>query len=219
LHATFMPKPIFGINGSGMHTHQSLFHVNGDNAFYDEKAKFEISDVGLHYIAGLLKHARGFCAITNPLVNSYKRLVPGFEAPTHIVWSERNRSPLIRIPARRGVGTRAELRMPDPACNPYLAFALMLAAGLEGIEQKLDPGEPVNKNIYSMSKRERERLKIKSLPRNLSDAIDCMEKDNLIKETLGEHIFKHYIQAKRNEWFEYITQVHQWEVDRYLSRY
>lgn len=219
LHATFMPKPIFGLSGSGMHTHQSLFDQDDQNAFYDPKAKYQISKVGLAYIAGLLKHARGFCAITNPLVNSYKRLVAGFEAPTHIVWSERNRSPLLRVPDRRGVGTRAELRMPDPSCNPYLAFAVMLAAGLDGVEQKLDPGPPVNKNIYTISQRERDRLKIKSLPHNLDEAVNCMEKDALMREVLGDHIFKHFIAAKRKEWNSYIAQVHQWEVDEYLTRY
>ncbi len=219
LHATFMPKPIFGINGSGMHTHQSLFNEKNENIFYDEKAKYQISNIGLHYIAGLLKHARGYCAITNPLVNSFKRLVPGYEAPTHIGWSERNRSPLVRIPARRGIGTRAELRMPDPACNPYLAFAAMLASGLEGIEEKADPGEPINKNIYTMSARERDRLKIKALPGDLDEAIDALEKDKLIRDTLGEHIFHHYIVAKRKEWHTYIAQVHPWEIDEYLTQY
>lgn len=219
LHATFMPKPIYGINGSGMHTHQSLFNKKGENVFYDEKARYQISDIGLHYIGGLLKHARGYCAITNPLINSYKRLVPGYEAPTHISWSERNRSPLVRVPDRRGISTRAELRMPDPACNPYLAFAAMLAAGLEGIEQKVDPGESVNKNIYRMSQRERDRLKIKSLPGNLSEAVDALEKDKLMREILGEHVFHHYITAKRKEWDSYIAQVHPWEIDEYLTRY
>jgi glutamine synthetase len=219
LHATFMPKPIYGINGSGMHTHQSLFNAAGENVFYDPNTQFQISELGLHYIGGLLAHARAFCAITNPLVNSYKRLVPGFEAPTHVAWSERNRSPMIRVPDRRGISTRAELRMPDPACNPYLAFAVMLAAGLEGIAQKIDPGAPVNRNIYKMSQRERARLKIKSLPANLSEAISLMEKSKLVKETLGEHIFQNYIRAKRDEWNKYIAQVHQCEIDWYLTRY
>lgn len=219
LHATFMPKPIFGINGSGMHTHQSLFTLDGENAFYDEKAEWQISQTGLHYIGGLLEHARDFCAVTNPLVNSFKRLVPGFEAPTHVAWSERNRSPMIRIPARRGVGTRAELRTPDPACNPYLAFAVMLAAGLDGIKNKTDPGAPINRNIYQMSQRERARLKIKSLPANLHDAIETMAKSKLMREVLGEHIFQNYIRAKRDEWERYIQQVHQCELDWYLGRY
>ncbi len=219
LHATFMPKPVFGINGSGMHVHQSLFNAQEENVFFDPKAKYQISDTGLHYIGGLLKHSRDFCAITNPLVNSYKRLVPGFEAPTHVAWSERNRSPMIRVPDRRGISTRAELRTPDPACNPYLSFAIMLAAGLDGIENKTDPGEPINKNIYQMSQRERARLKIKSLPANLSEAVKLMDKSKLVRETLGEHIFKNYIRAKTKEWDKYIAQVHQCEIDWYLSRY
>lgn len=219
LHATFMPKPVFGINGSGMHTHQSLFDKEGNPAFFDPEAEDQISTIGRNYIAGLLAHAKGFCAITNPLVNSYKRLVPGFEAPTHIAWSERNRSPLVRVPARRGVGTRAELRNPDPACNPYLALAVMLASGLDGIEKQLDPGPSINKNIYTMSKRERAKSKVKALPANLNEAIDQMEKDALMQEALGRHIYKNYIRAKRDEWNEYIAQVHPWEVERYLVSY
>ncbi|OGT21542.1 MAG: type I glutamate--ammonia ligase [Gammaproteobacteria bacterium RIFCSPHIGHO2_02_FULL_42_13] len=218
LHATFMPKPIYGINGSGMHTHQSLF-IDDNNAFHDPNDPIELSKIARHYIAGLLHHVPCFCAITNPLVNSYKRLVPGYEAPTHIVWSLRNRSPLLRIPDRRGSGTRAELRSPDPACNPYLAFAVMLAAGLDGIENKMDPGEPVNKNIYNMSGRERARLKIKSLPSDLDKAIDEMEKSELVKNALGEHIFQHFITAKRREWQKYIAQVHPWEIEQYLTTY
>ncbi len=219
LHATFMPKPIFGINGSGMHIHQSLFTLDGENAFYDKNATYQISETGLNYIGGFLEHARGFCAITNPLVNSYKRLVPGYEAPTHIAWSERNRSPLVRVPDRRGEGTRAELRMPDPSCNPYLALAVTLAAGLDGITRKLDPGPSINKNIYTMSQRERSRLKIKSLPANLNEAVDAMEKDSLMAKSLGNHIAKNYARAKRQEWADYIAQVHQWEVDNYLTAY
>src|SRR5262245_1576539 len=153
LHATFMPKPIYGMNGSGMHTHMSLFS-GGANIFFDAKAQFQLSETCLHYIGGILRHAKGFCAVTNPLVNSYKRLVPGYEAPTAISWSEKNRSPLVRVPATRGAGTRIELRMPDPSCNPYLAFAVMLRSGLDGIEKRIDPGPPINKNIYKMSHRE-----------------------------------------------------------------
>ena len=218
LHATFMPKPIFGANGSGMHTHQSLF-TNGRNAFYDPKGPWELSDIARAYTAGLLAHARGMCAITNPLINSYKRLVPGYEAPTHIAWSERNRSPLCRVPARRGNGTRVELRMPDPACNPYLAFAVMLGAGLDGIERNLDPGPPVNKNIYSMSERERKRLKIGTLPADLDRATDALVKDKLMREVLGEHIFHRTVAAKRAAWSLYIAQVHPWELERYLAVY
>jgi len=218
VHATFMPKPIYGINGSGMHTHQSLFS-NGTNLFYDERGRWQLSELCLHYIGGLLRHAKGFCAITNPLVNSYKRLVPGYEAPTNIAWSERNRSPLVRVPAARGVATRVELRMPDPAANPYLALAVMLRAGLDGIEKKMDPGPPVNKNIYKMSHRERRHLRIDELPGNLSEALDAMEKDDLVLDTLGDHIVRHFVEAKRNEWFEYIKHVSPWEVDRYLGVY
>jgi glutamine synthetase len=218
LHATFMPKPIFGINGSGMHTHQSLFS-HGKNIFYDESAEWQLSKQCLNYIGGILRHARGFCAITNPLVNSYKRLVPGYEAPTAIAWSEKNRSPLVRVPAARGTETRIELRMPDPSCNPYLALAVMLRAGLDGIDQDVDPGPPVNKNIYKMSHRERRHLRIDELPGNLSEALDELEKSDLIKETLGDHIFSHFVAAKRAEWDSYIRHVSPWEIERYLNAY
>jgi glutamine synthetase len=218
LHATFMPKPVFGINGSGMHTHQSLF-VKNRNAFHDDTAEWGLSRTCLHYIGGLLKHAKGFCAITNPLVNSYKRLVPGYEAPTAIAWSERNRSPLVRVPASRGANTRIELRMPDPSCNPYLALAVMLRAGLDGIERQIDPGPPVNKNIYKMSHRERRHLRIDELPGNLTEALDELEKSDLMRETLGDHIFDHFLAAKRAEWDSYIRHVSPWEVERYLNTY
>lgn len=218
LHATFMPKPLVGINGSGMHTHQSLFS-NGMNVFYDEGASWQLSETCLHYIGGVLRHAKGFCAITNPLVNSYKRLVPGYEAPTNIAWSEKNRSPLVRVPAARGVATRIELRMPDPSCNPYLALAVMLRSGLDGIEQKIDPGPPINKNIYRMSQRERRHLRIDELPGNLSEALDELEQDDLIKDTLGEHILERFVEAKREEWQDYIKTVSPWEVRRYLAIY
>jgi glutamine synthetase len=218
LHATFMPKPIHGINGSGMHTHQSLFR-GGENAFFDPDGPWQLSETCLHYIGGLLRHARAFCAITNPLVNSYKRLVPGFEAPTNIAWSEKNRSPLIRVPAPRGEATRIELRMPDPSCNPYLAFAVMLRAGLDGIDQKIDPGPPVNKNIYKMSQRERRHLRIEELPATLAEALDVFEKSELMRDTLGDHIFQHFLEAKREEWFDYSSQVSPWERDRYLKVY
>src|SRR6476619_2081586 len=216
LHATFMPKPIYGINGSGMHTHMSLFS-GGTNIFYDAKAEGQLSESCLNYIGGILRHAKGFCAITNPLVNSYKRLVPGYEAPTNIAWSEKNRSPLVRVPATRGSGTRIELRMPDPSCNPYLALAVMMRAGLDGIVQQIDPGPPVNKNIYKMSHRERRHLRIDDRPGNLSEALDEMEKSDLMRETLGDHIFNHFIEAKREEWFDYIRHVSPWEIDRYLA--
>ena len=218
LHATFMPKPIVGVNGSGMHTHQALFS-GGKNVFYDEKSDGQLSRTCLQYIGGLLRHAKAFCAITNPLVNSYKRLVPGYEAPTAIAWSERNRSPLVRVPAARGANTRIELRMPDPSCNPYLALAVMLRAGLDGIDKQTDPGPPVNKNIYTMSHRERRHLRIDELPGTLSDALDELEKSDLMRETLGDHIVDHFLAAKRTEWDSYIRHVSPWEIERYLNTY
>jgi glutamine synthetase len=218
LHATFMPKPVFGLAGSGMHTHQSLFQGDA-SAFYDRDGQWQLSQTCLHYIGGLLRHAKGFCAITNPLVNSYKRLVPGYEAPTAIAWSEKNRSPLVRVPAARGAATRIELRMPDPSCNPYLALAVMLRSGLDGIEQEIDPGPPVNKNIYKMSHRERRHLRIDDLPASLNEALDELEKDTLIGDTLGEHIFQHFLEAKREEWGNYIRHVSSWETERYLRVY
>ena len=216
--ATFMPKPIFGQNGSGMHTHQSLFR-KGVNAFHDPKGKWELSETALAYIAGLLDHARGFCAVTNPLVNSYKRLVPGYEAPTNIAWSMRNRSPLIRIPDKRGTGTRCELRMPDPSANPYLALAVQLAAGLDGIERKLTPTDPVDKNIFEMSYRERRKYRIDELPRDLHEALETLEKDPVVRGALGEHIYERFVEAKREEWQEYIGKVSEWELVRYLGQY
>ncbi len=218
LMASFMPKPVFGQNGSGMHTHQSLFRGK-ENAFWDKSAQWELSATALNYIGGLLSHARGFCAITNPLVNSYKRLVPGYEAPVNVAWSMRNRTPMIRIPDRRGLGTRCELRIPDPAANPYLALAVQLAAGLDGIENKTDAREPVNTNIWEMSHREKRRLKIDDLPHNLEEACNELERDTVIKEALGEHITSNFLAAKRQEWEEYITQVSQWELDNYLAKY
>jgi glutamine synthetase len=218
LVASFMPKPIYGQNGSGMHTHQSLFRGK-ENAFWERGAQWELSRVALHYIGGLLKHARGMCAITNPLVNSYKRLVPGYEAPVNVVWSMRNRSPMIRIPDRRGHGTRIELRMPDPAANPYLALAVMLAAGLDGIATEADWREPVSANIREMSHREKRRLRIDDLPHDLNEACEELEKDDVMTAALGEHIAAHFLAAKRQEWREYITQVTQWELENYLAKY
>ncbi len=218
LHATFMPKPIFGINGSGMHVHQSLFK-NGKNAFFDPKAEDGLSEIARYYIGGILKHAKAFVAITNPLINSYKRLVPGYEAPVNIAWSERNRSPLVRVPAKRGESTRIEVRVPDPSANPYLALAVMLAAGLDGIENRITPPPAVNKNIFAMSQREKRRLKIEELPANLWEAVRNLEKNKFMRQTLGDHIFLHFVAAKKAEWSEYISQVHQWELDRYLSYY
>lgn len=224
LHATFMPKPLFGENGSGMHVHQSLEHFegeksNGENAFFDPNAEYQLSVTARRYISGVLKHAKGICAVTNPTVNSFKRLVPGYEAPTNIAWSEQNRSPMIRIPARRGAGTRIEVRMPDPSCNPYLAFAIMLQAGLDGIDSQLDLVPPVAKDMYTMSERERRRLKIEKLPGNLVEAINALEKNRYLCDALGEHVSSHFIEAKLQEWQDYIAMVHPWEVDRYISMY
>ncbi len=219
LHATFMPKPVAGINGSGMHTHQSLFRSDGENAFFDAQAPRQLSQEALSYIAGLLKHAPGITALTNPLVNSYKRLVPGYEAPTLIAWSEKNRSPLIRIPARRGVGTRIELRSPDPSCNPYLALTAMLAAGLDGLEQGLQPPSPTDQNLYDLSAAERERRGVRSLPPDLAAAVAALEDDDTIRNALGEHICEYFIRTRRAEWQEYIAAVHHWELERYLSAY
>jgi glutamine synthetase len=218
LHATFMPKPIFGQNGSGMHTHQSLFR-DGENAFHDGRASAGLSKVMRWYAGGLLRHARAFCAVTNPLVNSYKRLVPGYEAPVNVAWSHQNRSPMIRVPARRGKGTRLELRTPDPSANPYLALAVQLAAGLDGIRRKTEPPEPVDKNIWTLSVRDRRKYRIQELPRDLGEAIDLMKRSSFVKATLGEHAFQHFVAAKEQEWQEYIAQVHEWEIDRYLASY
>ena len=218
LAASFMPKPILGQNGSGMHTHQSLFQGKA-NAFWEAGAEWELSQTALHYIGGLLRHARGSCAITNPLVNSYKRLVPGYEAPVNVAWSMRNRSPMLRIPERRGTGTRVEHRVPDPAANPYLALAVMLAAGLDGIRTKADHREPVNENIWEMSHREKRRLRIDDLPHDLDEACDELEKNDVITAALGEHITTQFLAAKRQEWREYSTQVSQWELDNYLAKY
>ncbi len=218
LYATFLPKPIFGINGSGMHTNQSL-SKNGKNAFYDESDKLGLSKVCYNYIAGILKHVKGFTAITNPIINSYKRLVPGYEAPVYLAWATRNRSPLIRIPASRKEGTRVELRNPDPACNPYLSLACMLAAGLEGIENNLTPPPSVESNIYKMSGEDRDQAGIDNLPADLFEAIKFMQEDELVKSTLGNHVMESYVTAKIKEWDEYRTQVYDWEIDKYLNEY
>ncbi len=218
LHATFMPKPIFGQNGSGMHTHQSLFK-DGENAFFDRDGEYQLSDAMRFYIGGLKKHARAIAAITNPLVNSYKRLVPGYEAPVDIAWSQSNRSPMIRVPERRGLGTRVEFRMPDPACNPYLALAVQLAAGLDGLKHEIDPGPPLDTNVWNLSEAERTQYKLESLPANLGEAIVELEKSDVIREALGEHLFENFVAAKKLEWSEYISQVTQWELEKYLTTY
>ncbi len=219
LHATFLPKPVSGINGSGMHTNQSLFRVGADNAFFDPEAPMQLSKVALGYIAGLLEHAKGITAICNPLVNSYKRLVPGYEAPTLIAWSEKNRSPLIRIPARRGNGTRAELRSPDPSCNPYLALTAMLAAGLDGVQHEKQPPKPLTENVYQVSPAWLAERGIDSLPCDLAAAVDALEADPIIREALGEHIFDYFVRNRRAEWKQYQAQVHPWEIQRYLAKY
>ncbi|MEV2686831.1 type I glutamate--ammonia ligase [Paenibacillus larvae] len=218
LHATFMPKPIFGVNGSGMHCNQSLFRGK-ENAFFKEDDELGLSEVGKQYMAGILKHARGFAAITNPTVNSFKRLVPGYEAPCYVAWSDSNRSPMIRIPASRGLSTRVEVRNPDPAANPYLALAAMLKAGLDGIKKKLPLPAPTDRNIYVMTEEEREDQGIPSLPLDLRQALDELIKDEVICEALGEHALTHFIELKEIEWDMYRTQVHQWERDQYMTLY
>ncbi len=218
LHATFMPKPVFGINGSGMHTNVSLYK-NGKNAFYDENDPLQLSQEAYWFIGGIMKNMKSITAITNPLVNSYKRLVPGYEAPVYIAWSTRNRSPLIRIPAARGEATRLELRCPDPSCNPYLALAAVLSAGLDGIENKIQPPAPVDRNIFEMGEEQRLAGGIESLPGNLQEAIDEMERSEMVRQVLGDHIFTKYIEAKKKEWNQYRTKISQWELDQYLARY
>lgn len=218
LHATFMPKPVYGINGSGMHTNQSLSR-NGKNIFDDPNGPLGLSQEAYYYIGGLMKHAKAMAAITNPTVNSYKRLVPGYEAPVYIAWSPKNRSPLIRVPAKRGAATRVELRNPDPTANPYLALAVMLRAGLDGIKNKIQPPPSVDRNIFHMDETVRAEYGIESLPGSLEEAIKEMEKDPLIRETLGEHIYNKYIEAKKLEWDDYRTKISQWEIDRYISQF
>ena len=218
LHATFMPKPVFGINGSGMHTNMSLFK-DGKNIFFDPAGERQLSKEAYSFIAGILEHIRGMAAITNPLVNSYKRLVPGYEAPCYLAWSASNRSALIRIPAARGNAARVELRCPDPACNPYLSIAACLAAGLDGIQRNLTPPDEITENIFAMSEQERKKHGIASLPGNLLEAVELLEQDPVITETLGEHILHHYTEGKRREWDEYRTRVTDWELRKYMVVY
>ena len=218
-HATFMPKPLLGENGSGMHTHMSLFK-GGSNAFYDADDPFFLSDTAKAFIAGQLRHAREMSAIFAPWVNSYKRLVPGYEAPVYVAWSRRNRSALVRVPLYhpgREQATRMELRCPDPACNPYLTFAVLLQAGLEGIEQGYELPEPMEKNLYHLSPEERQRQGIEQLPETLGEAVEIAAGSELVLRTLGEHMFNRFIEIKRREWEDYRVQVTQWELDRYLS--
>lgn len=218
LHATFMPKPIAGISGSGMHTNISLFK-DGANAFCNPDDMNNLSQDAYNFIGGLVKHISSITALTNPTVNSYKRLIPGYEAPVYVAWSAKNRSPLIRVPACKGKSTRLELRNPDPTCNPYLALAGILAAGLDGIENNIEAPAPVNKNIYEMSTTERKRKKVVSLPEDLNDAIKSMGKSKLVKDFIGDHIFNKYIDAKTSEWNDYRTKVTAWELDSYLTKY
>ena len=218
LHATFMPKPIFGIPGSGMHVNQSLFK-DGIDVFYDEKDENELSRTAYNYLGGLLKHAKAFTAITNPTVNSYKRLVSGYEAPVYIAWSLKNRSPLVRVPSKRGSSTRLELRNPDPSCNPYLALAAVLAAGIDGIKNNLNPPEPVNKNIYAMTKEERDELNIGVLPETLDEAVKYLECDDVIKSTMGAHAYNTFIEAKKLEWDNYKNRITPWEIEQYLTKF
>lgn len=218
LHATFMPKPVAGINGSGMHIHLSLFR-NGENTFFDERGEHGLSHTAKNWIAGLLEHAQGLVAVTNPLVNSYKRLTPGYEAPTNIAWSVSNRSAMIRIPARRGIGTRCELRMPDPSCNPYLALAAIMAAGIDGIERNLIPPPAIARNIYEMSVRDRRKHKIKELPYTLREALATLRKDRVVRDALGHHVFEHFEDAKAAEFDSYRITVHDWELEQYLAEY
>jgi glutamine synthetase len=218
VYATFMPKPLFGVNGSGMHVHMSLFK-NGKNVFFDKNGKYFLSKVALQFIAGLLKYTPEICAIICQWVNSYKRLVPGYEAPVYLSWAQRNRSDLIRVPMYKPgkeQATRIEYRPPDPACNPYLAFACILRAGIKGIEEKLLPPPPIEKNVYEMSEEERKKLGIKTLPGSLIEAIQITEKSALVKETLGEHTFYEFINNKKIEWNNYRTQVTTYEIEKYL---
>jgi glutamine synthetase len=247
LVASFMPKPVFGQNGSGLHTELAFLRADGANAF-DAGAEagragangaangaangpagggapgavggeYGLSRTALHAVGGLLRHARGMCAVTNPLVNSYKRLVPGFEAPVHVAWSLRSRTPMVRVPERRGPATRLEVRTPDPAANPYLALAVLVAAALDGVATGAEWREPVTEEVAEMSHRERRRLRIDDLPHDLSEACDELERDDVVRAALGAHVTQHYLAAKRREWREYITQVTRWELDRYLALY
>ena len=218
-YATFMPKPIFGVNGSGMHVHQSLFQ-DPKNLFYDPKDSYHLSKMAKGYIAGIMKHAREIIAVTNQWVNSYKRLVPGYEAPVYISWARRNRSAMVRVPMYKPgkeMATRIEFRAPDPACNPYLAFAVMLAAGLKGIDNEYELPEPIEEDIYSMSEREKDSRGIQTLPGNLYEALLEVEKSEVVREALGDHIFNKFIENKKIEWDLYRTHVSQYEIDKYMA--
>ncbi|MCI8614084.1 MAG: type I glutamate--ammonia ligase [Lachnospiraceae bacterium] len=218
LHATFMPKPKYGVNGSGMHINMSL-SKDGKNIFNDPADELGLSKEAYYFIGGIMKHMKGMTAITNPLVNSYKRLVPGYEAPVYIAWSATNRSPLIRIPAIRGEGTRIELRCPDPAANPYLALAVCLRAGLDGIAGRMNPPASVDRNIFTMSKEEKKKLGIEAIPGTLIEAVYALEEDEFIQETLGRHVSQKYIEAKKAEWADYRSRVTDWEINQYLNQF
>lgn len=218
LYATFLPKPISGINGNGMHTNMSLFTDEG-NAFYDEDGELQLSETAYHFLGGVLEHAANFTAITNPTVNSYKRLTPGYEAPVYVAWSGSNRSPMVRVPASRGNSTRLELRSVDPTANPYLAFAAILAAGLDGIENKLEPNHAVDRNIYLMDDAERRRAGITDLPDTLFEAINFLDSDDVVMAAIGEHMGRTFVDAKRLEYQAYRREVSQWEIDTYLEQY
>jgi len=218
LRATFMPKPIYGAAGTGMHANISLFRGE-ENAFFDPGSANSISDLARFFVGGLIEHACAITAVANPLINSYKRLVSGFEAPVYITWSGPNRSSLIRIPAGRGLSTRIEFRSPDPTCNPYLVFAVILAAGLDGIKRSIDPGEPVDLNVYHLSPAERKAMGIGTLPANLKEALDYLQADRVIRDALGEHVFENIMRLGLLEWEAYNTFVHPWEIERYINQY
>ncbi len=218
LHATFMPKPIYGECGSGMHINLSLFK-DGKNVFCDESDAAGLSKTAYNFIAGLMHHIKAITVLTNPIVNSYKRLVPGYEAPVYIAWSAKNRSPLIRIPTARGSGTRVELRNPDPSANPYLAMAAVLQAGLDGVEKAMTPPPPKDSNIFDLTPEQRKQADIHSLPKNLREAVREFKYSDFAKEAVGEHVHQKYVEAKQEEWMEYTTRVSQWEIDKYLGKY
>ncbi|GEK90946.1 type I glutamate--ammonia ligase [Alkalibacterium kapii] len=218
LHATFMPKPIENISGSGMHFNMSLFK-DGVNAFYDESSADGLSTTTYQFIAGLLDHAQAYTAICNPIINSYKRLTPGFEAPVYVAWSETNRTPLIRVPSSRGQSTRVELRSVDPTANPYLALAVLLKAGMMGISEAKSAPKPINKNIYNMDQFEREENQIQSLPKTIAEALEALKNDETIIDALGQHIFERFVAAREADWRKYSTAVSQYEMDRYFKLY
>lgn len=219
LHATFMPKPVFGVNGSGMHCNQSLAKLDGGNAFTDDNGDYQLSQAAHYYIGGMLQNVQGITAIMNPLVNSYKRLVPGYEAPVYTAWSAANRSVLLRVPAKRGNATRVELRSPDPAANPYLAFAALVTAGVDGIQKQIEPPSPTTANIYNMSASQRAEEGIDALPGSLNEALMAMKSSEVAKKALGEHIFDEFIKAKTHEWDSFRTDVTPWELNRYMGKF